>query len=43
MKKYISVTKESTNGIFWYIDDIDKLLSYPLGGNLSEIIGGLNL
>lgn len=31
MKKYISAAKESTNGIFWYLDDQEKLLSYPFG------------
>ena len=31
MKKYVTAAKESTNGVFWYIDDQDKLLSYPFG------------
>lgn len=31
MKKYIKGAKESINGIFWYLDDQDKLLSYPFG------------
>lgn len=31
MKRWIHAAKESTNGIFWYIDDEDKLLSYPFG------------
>lgn len=31
MKRYVKATKESLNGIFWYMDDIDELLSYPFG------------
>lgn len=31
MKRYIKAAKESCNGIFWLIDDEDKLLSYPFG------------
>lgn len=31
MKQYIKAAKESTNGIFWYLDDQEKLLSYPFG------------
>lgn len=31
MKRYISAAKESSNGIFWYIDDEDVLLAYPFG------------
>lgn len=31
MKKYIKAAKESVNGIFWYLDDQDKLISYPFG------------
>lgn len=31
MKKYVIAAKESANGIFWYIDDQNKLLSYPFG------------
>lgn len=31
MKRYIKSAKESSNGIFWYIDDTDELLSYPFG------------
>lgn len=35
MKRKIVATKESTNGIFWYIDDIGELLSYPFGSVFS--------
>lgn len=38
MKKYITAVKESTNGIFWYIDDTDELLSYPFG-SVSTVAG----
>ena len=38
MKKYIKITKESSNGIFWYIDDRKELLSYPFG-SVSSING----
>lgn len=31
MKRYVHAAKEATNGIFWYLDDEDKLLSYPFG------------
>ena len=31
MKRYIKGAKESTNGIFWYIDDEEELLCYPFG------------
>lgn len=31
MKRYIKAAKESKNGIFWYLDDSGKLLSYPFG------------
>lgn len=31
MKRYIKAAKESCNGIFWLIDDENKLLSYPFG------------
>ena len=31
VKRYIKATKESSNGIFWYIDDMEELLSYPFG------------
>lgn len=31
MKRYIQAAKESSNGVFWYIDDEDKLLAYPFG------------
>lgn len=31
MKRYIAAAKESENGIFWYIDDTEELLSYPFG------------
>ena len=38
MKRYIKATKESSNGIFWYIDDREELLSYPFG-SVSSING----
>lgn len=31
MKRLIVAAKESTNGIFWYNDDTEELLSYPFG------------
>ena len=31
MKRAVTAAKESANGIFWYIDDEGKLLSYPFG------------
>ena len=31
MKRYIKAAKESSNGIFWVIDDEEKLLAYPFG------------
>ena len=31
MKRYISASKESSNGVFWVIDDRDELLAYPFG------------
>lgn len=31
MKRYVKAVKESCNGIFWFIDDTEELLSYPFG------------
>jgi len=31
VKRYVGAAKESLNGIFWYIDDEEQLLSYPFG------------
>ena len=31
MKRMITAAKESANGIFWYLDDSEELLSYPFG------------
>ena len=31
MKRYISAAKESSNGVFWIIDDEDRILAYPFG------------
>ena len=31
MKRHIVASKESSNGVFWYMDDKDTLLSYPFG------------
>lgn len=31
MKRYIKAAKESSNGIFWILDDRDELLAYPFG------------
>ena len=31
MKRYIQATKESSNGVFWYVDDEEELLAYPFG------------
>ena len=39
MKRYIQAAKESRNGIFWYIDDEDELLSYPFGS--ADTIDGI--
>lgn len=31
MKRYVKASKESSNGIFWYLDDREELVSYPFG------------